>query len=147
MPLIREITALDAHPLRRAVLRRGNANPDVHFPQDDDPATFHLGGFDDGELVAVATFSPAPTPWRPGERAWQLRGMAVDDGQQGKGIGTAIIDVARARVAADGATVLWCNARDTALGFYERLGFTVYGDGFVDDSAHLPHHVMVYDLS
>jgi GNAT superfamily N-acetyltransferase len=147
MPDVREITALDAHPLRRSVLRRGLADADVRFPQDDDPRSFHLGVFDDEVLLAVATFTPAATPWREGAAAWQLRGMAVEDGLQGKGIGTAIIDAAKERIAATGATVLWCNARDTALGFYERLGFTVYGDGFVDTSAHLPHHVMVYDLS
>ena len=50
------------------------------------------------------------------------------------------------RVRASGATVLWCNARDTALGFYARLGFTVYGDGFVTADSGLPHHVMVCDL-
>jgi GNAT superfamily N-acetyltransferase len=147
MPDVRDITALDAHPLRRAVLRKGIANPDVHYPQDDDPLSFHLGVFDEQGLVAVASFTPAPTPWREGARAWQLRGMAVDDAQQGNGIGSAIIEAARARVAADGASVLWCNARDTALGFYEKLGFSVVGDGFVTPDSGLPHHVMVCDLS
>ena len=146
MPVIREISALDAHPLRREVLRRGLADPDVHYPQDDDPSSFHLGGFDEEELVAVASFTPAQTPWRDGAPAWQLRGMAVRDDQQGNGVGTAIIDAAKARIAADGATVLWCNARDTAMAFYAKLGFTVYGDGFVTPDSGLPHHVMVYDL-
>jgi GNAT superfamily N-acetyltransferase len=146
MPDVRDITALDAHPLRRDVLRRGLADPDVHYPQDDDPASFHLGAFDDDTLVAVASFTPAPTPWREGATAWQLRGMAVADDKQTGGVGTAIIEAATARLRAAGATVLWCNARDTALGFYERLGFTVYGDGFVTRDSGLPHHVMVCDL-
>ena len=146
MPAVREISALDAHPLRKAVLRRGIENPDLHYPQDDDPRSFHLGVFENHDLVAVASFTPAPTPWREGVDAWQLRGMAVADGVQRGGIGTAIIDAAKARVRAAGATVLWCNARDTALGFYERLGFTVCGDGFVTADSGLPHHVMVCDL-
>jgi GNAT superfamily N-acetyltransferase len=144
---IREISALDAHPLRRSILRRGMANPDVHYPQDDDARSFHLGAFDGDELIAVASFTPAPTPWREGASAWQLRGMAVAEGRQGSGVGTAIIDAAKERITASGATVLWCNARDTALRFYARLGFSVYGDGFVTADSGVPHHVMVYDLS
>lgn len=146
MPDIRDITALDAHPLRRAVLRRGIDKPDVHFPQDDDPASFHLGAFDGDALVAVATFTPAATPWREGAVAWQLRGMAVVDEQQGTGVGTAVIVAARARLRDLGAAALWCNARDTAQGFYVRLGFSVCGDGFVTADSGLPHHVMVCDL-
>jgi GNAT superfamily N-acetyltransferase len=147
MPDVREVSALDAHPLRRAVLRKGIDKPDVHYPQDDDPRSFHLGVFADNALVAVASFTPAPTPHRDGADAWQLRGMAVTDDLQRGGVGTALIDAAKARIRATGATVLWCNARDTALGFYERLGFSVYGDGFVTADSGLPHHVMVCDLS
>ena len=146
MPEIRDITALDAHPLRKDVLRRGLADPDVHYPQDDDPRSFHLGAYDDGALAAVATFTPAATEWRDGAVAWQLRGMAVTDALQGTGVGAAIIDAACARLRAAGAAVLWCNARDTAQGFYARLGFSVCGDGFVTADSGLPHHVMVCDL-
>lgn len=146
MSEIRDITALDAHPLRREVLRRGIENPDVHYPQDDDPRSFHLGAYEDDSLVAVASFTPAATAWRAGAEAWQLRGMAVVDGLQRGGVGTAIIETAKQRIAASGATVLWCNARDTALGFYARLGFIVCGDGFVTADSGLPHHEMVCDL-
>jgi GNAT superfamily N-acetyltransferase len=147
MTTVREITALDAHPLRISVLRKGIENPDVQYPQDDDPRAFHLGVEVDADLVAVASFSPASTPHRAGQPAWQLRGMAVADDHQGRGAGSLIIDEAIRRVRADGASVLWCNARDTALGFYEKLGFSVIGDGFVTPDSGLPHHVMVYDLS
>jgi hypothetical protein len=41
---------------------------------------------------------------------------------------------------------VWANARDSALGFYERAGFTVAGDGFVTDDTRLPHHAVVLDL-
>ncbi len=143
---IREIQAAEAHGLRRAVLRGGNPDSDVHYPQDDDPASFHLGADVGGELVGVASFTPAQTPHRPGTRAWQLRGMAIAPAHQGLGLGSAVIGEAVARVRADGAAVLWCNARDTALGFYERRGFKVIGEGFVTADSGLPHHVMVLDL-
>jgi hypothetical protein len=42
--------------------------------------------------------------------------------------------------------VVWANARDRALAFYEREGFVVVGDGFVDATTQLPHHVVVSRL-
>ena len=143
---VREITASDTHALRREVLRGGNPASDVRFEQDDDPDTFHLGAFADGELVATATFTPAETPYRSGVQAWQLRGMAVDATHQGQGIGAQILAAAADRLRARGVHVLWCNARDTALGFYDGLGFIVHGEGFVTGDSGLPHHVMVLDL-
>jgi GNAT superfamily N-acetyltransferase len=144
---IREISALDAHPLRRAVLRGGDPASDLHYPQDDNPDSFHLGAFDDdGTLVGVASFTPAETPYRAGVAAWQLRGMAVAPESQGSGLGAAVIAAAVDRIRSTGAPVLWCNARDTAVGFYDGLGFIVHGDGFVTPDSGLPHHVMVLDL-
>ena len=52
----------------------------------------------------------------------QLRGMAVDGGQQGRGIGAALLTAGVERAAARGATAVWANARDSALGFYLRHG-------------------------
>ncbi|HUR77756.1 MAG TPA: GNAT family N-acetyltransferase [Acidimicrobiales bacterium] len=146
MPDIRQIAADETHPLRRAVLRDGHADAVVQFPEDDDPATFHLGAQRDGQVVAVATFSPAETRFRSGVRAWQLRGMAVDPAHQGQGLGALVVAAAVDRIRAEGAHVLWCNARDTALGFYDGLGFIVHGEGFVTEATGLPHHVMILDL-
>jgi hypothetical protein len=41
--------------------------------------------------------------------------------------------------------VVWAKARDTALGFYLRLGWVVVGEGFVYNG--LPHHTAVLDLA
>lgn len=141
-----EITADETHPLRRAVLREGNPDADVHFPQDDDPATFHLAALADDRIVGCGTFTPAATPFRPDQPAWQLRGMAVDAAHQGQGIGALLIAAAVERVRTGGATVLWCNARDSAADFYAKLGFITEGDGFRTAATGLPHHVMVLDL-
>jgi hypothetical protein len=52
--------------------------------------------------------------------------------------------VTRARAA--GVEVLWANGRDGALGFYERIGFRVAGDGFLDNTMGLPHHVVIANI-
>ncbi|MBW3669234.1 MAG: GNAT family N-acetyltransferase [Actinobacteria bacterium] len=134
------------HDLRRRVLRDGRADSNVVFAEDGAPGAFHLGVFMGDRLVGVASFSPEPTPYRPGAVAWRLRGMAVDASVQGQGAGTALLDEAVRRVRASGAWVLWANGRDSALGFYERHGWVVHGEGFVTGEVDLPHHVVVFDL-
>ena len=141
-----EISAEDAHDLRRRVLREGTPSDEVRFEQDAWPATFHLGARDaDGALVGIATFFPSPTPWRDG-KAIQLRGMAVETAHQGAGIGRQLLDAAMERLRSAGFEVLWANARDTALPFYRRLGMEVVGEGFLTSDTKLPHHVVVTDL-
>jgi GNAT superfamily N-acetyltransferase len=140
------VDVADILDLRRRVLRDGTPSPDPRFPEDADPATFHLAIRDDGRVVATITLCPKPTPYRPGATAAQLRGMAVDPVVQGAGYGAALFDAAVGRLRAEGVACLWANARDSALGFYTRMGMTVVGDGFVVADSGLPHHVVLLDL-
>ena len=135
------------HPLRRAVLRDGRDDLDASFPEDDLPDTLHLAATgDDGAVLGVATAFPQGTDLRPGAVAWRLRGMAVDPSTQGAGVGRVILDDLVRRAREGGVEVLWAEGRDTALGFYERAGWTVEGEGYVT-SIGLPHHTVVLDLS
>jgi GNAT superfamily N-acetyltransferase len=140
------IDAAATHALRRRVLRAGDAHAEVRFPRDLDPGAFHLAAQRGDAVVGVASVAFAPTHWRPGRRAAQLRGMAVEPTEQGAGVGRALLDAVVERLQARGVEVLWANARDSALGFYEREGMTVVGEGFVTADTGLPHHTVVLDL-
>lgn len=142
-----EIDAEAAHDLRRRVLRGGRPDAEIAYAEDDHPDALHLGvlGGDD-RIVAVATWSPAPTPRRPGARAWRLRGMAVEPDLQGAGVGALLLGAAVERLAAAGVEVLWADGRDTALRFYERHGWVVEGDGYPSGPDDIPHHTVVCDL-
>jgi ribosomal protein S18 acetylase RimI-like enzyme len=72
--------------------------------------------------------------------------MAVDPPFQRHGLGRLLITTVVQRLRADGVAVLWCNARDSAAGFYARLGFEVAGEGFVPPESGVAHHVMLRDL-
>jgi GNAT superfamily N-acetyltransferase len=133
-------------PLRARVLRVGTPSTDPRLAEDDAPGAFHLAGRLDGELLACVSFCPQPTPWRPDAVAWRFRAMAVDTVRQGGGLGRAILGDGIERVRAAGATVVWANARDSALGFYGSMGMAVVGDGFLDAATALPHHVVLLDL-
>ena len=145
--LIEVVEAGETHDLRRRVLREGRPDAEVEWPEDVWPDAFHLAvrAEPGGAPLAVATLFPDPTPLRPGRPAWRLRGMAVDPDLQGHGHGRRLIAAAIPALGERGAAVLWANARDTAVGFYERLGFTVSGPGFL--LRDQPHHVVLLDLS
>ncbi|HZX55215.1 MAG TPA: GNAT family N-acetyltransferase [Ilumatobacteraceae bacterium] len=137
-----EIAASDTYPLRLEVLRNDTPSQEVAFDVDGLPGTFHLGVSDGSRLVAVSTWTPRP---HRDEEAVQLRGMATLPGMQGRGIGAMLLEAGCAR-AAGVAPLVWARARDTALEFYLRHGFTVDGEGFVDESTRKPHHVIIRRL-
>lgn len=139
-----EITASDTHPLRLAVLRSDTPTKEVVFAEDEWPDSWHLGARAGNELVATSSWVPREHHGTPGV---QLRGMATTRHLQGTGVGGMLLEAGCALAAAKGYATVWARARDAALAFYIRHGFEIDGDGFVDQTTQLPHHVVIRDLS
>ena len=132
------------YDLRGAVLRPNGG--EITWAGDEDPATFHLAAMLEARVVGVVRFSPAPCPWRPLARsAWQLRGMATEAAVRGSGAGRAMAEDGLRRVVERGGDVVWCDARVSAVGFYERMGFTVVTEEY-DKPGIGPHLGMLIDL-
>ena len=104
----------------------------------------HLGVRIDGELVGdVDRGSRARCPaTTTADGVWQLRGMATANGRRGGGLGGILVEAGCQRCAGAGGRVVWARARDAALGFYVAHAFEVVGDGFIDATTGLPHHVV-----
>jgi predicted GNAT family N-acyltransferase len=131
-------------PLRAAVLRPGSDA--AAMPGDDDPATVHLAArAPGGRVVGVVRLAPAPCPWQPAAAPWQLRGMATDPAVRGTGVGRLLLDASLTLVAGRGGDLVWCDARTTAAGFYERAGFTVVA-GPYEKPGLGPHLGMLLEL-
>lgn len=93
---------------------------------------FHYGMFDDdGEMHACVI----ATPFAPGK--YQIRQMAVIERQQGNGVGRELLTQAEQSLRETGATELMLQARDVAVGFYEKLGYRPVGDMFIH--VGIPH--------
>jgi ribosome-associated protein len=142
---VRPVAVARTVGLRRSVLRGGRRGADVHLPEDDVPGVLHLAAVVGDAVVGVVTLAPVSTARRPATRAWRLRAMAVAPGWRGRGVGRALHQAAVDHVRDRGDEVLWADARDAALGFYEHLGWRVEGDGYATDIG-LPHHFVVLDL-
>jgi GNAT superfamily N-acetyltransferase len=131
---VREIAPEDTWPLRRMVLRQGMPEESCIFPGDALNSSGHLGLHVSGHCVGVVSLMHSPMPDTtdvPPTLQWQLRGMAVAPDMRGKGLGLRLLRSACGWVAQRGGRLLWCNARETALGFYRRGGFVSVGEPFV----------------
>jgi GNAT superfamily N-acetyltransferase len=132
--------------LRRDVLRPGQPLTAAMHDYDFKPDTFHVAAFGPlNQVAACATFYPEPTPYETNEAAWRLRAMASQPELRGQGYGAAALRYGIAEIRRRGGTLLWCNARSGALGFYERIGFSTVGDEFEIESIG-PHFVMEIHL-
>jgi len=141
---VRPMTSLEVRPLRLEVLRAGMVNQTVYFDGDDDPTTIHLGAFDqDQNNVGVSTWMQRPFPLAEEHKALQLRGMATAVNVQGKGIGALLLVAGQSHGREIGAHLIWANARDAALNFYNRHGYSTVGEGFIETVTQLPHHKVV----
>ena len=140
---IEQVDAVATHPLRVQELRQGRP---AEIEGDDAPYVLHLAArTEDGEIVGVVRFHPRDCPWREGEGSWQLRGMATDPRVRGLGVGRALVAAGLTRVAARGGDLVWCDARKAAVGFYQRIGFTVVTEEY-DLRPVGPHIGMVIEL-
>lgn len=114
----------------RAPLGLSFTKEDLEKEQND----ILLGCFDEEKLEGCCLL----TEIEPG--TVKLRQMAVLDGLQGKGIGRALMNFAE-NVARDaGYKKLTMHARKSALGFYEKLGYTICSDEF--EEVTVPHYIM-----
>ena len=105
---------------------------------DDDPASKHLVAIaEDGQIVGYARLIME-------QGGAQIRQVAVAFDWQRSGVGSALMQAVVADALERGACEVWLNARASALGFYERLGFVAVGDTFVTGRTGLPHRRMEY---
>lgn len=70
----------------------------------------------------------------------RLRQMAVQNNLQGKGIGASMMNFAENIATDAGYRKIIMHARKTAIGFYEKLGYKVTGDEFLE--VLIPHVIM-----
>lgn len=97
-----------------------------------------IGAFDDEKILACCLLT------KMDGSTCKLRQMAVQNSQQGKGIGATMMNFAE-NVARDrGFRIMAMHARKTAAGFYEKLGYKVASDEFQEVT--IPHYVMQKEL-
>lgn len=130
--------------LRSKILRNGLAPAECVFPTDHVQGAFHLAYGVGDEIATIASFFPKSYKDSK-EEGYQLRGMATDEGFGGKGYGAELVKFAIAYIKNTNAQYIWCNARTSAVGFYQKLGFQLMGEEF-EIAGVGPHYEMILNL-
>lgn len=143
---VRQIESKDTINIRKLVLRPDGTLEECVFEGDTNEATFHLGAYIDDELASVASFYLDNHPKIKDTYQFRLRGMATLPEYRKRGLSQALLQTAFPLIKQNNIETLWCNARVSAQGFYEKAGFEVVSDVF--DIPNIgPHVVMIKHIN
>lgn len=143
---VKRIEPEQAYDLRLRVLwphkeRIENCVIDIDNRED----AIHLGTFDGERIVAIGSLFKSDTPKIQHKEKYRLRAMASDPEYRGRGAGEMLVRKAIEILRSKNMDVLWCDARLTAIGFYEKIGFNVI-DEIYEVPIIGPHKFMYYEL-
>jgi GNAT superfamily N-acetyltransferase len=93
-----------------------------------------IAAFDEDEILGCCVLT------KFNDEKIRLRQMAVRADMQLTGIGASIMTFAENLARDKGYNYMIMHSRDTALGFYEKIGYRVVSDEFSE--VGIPHHVM-----
>jgi ribosomal protein S18 acetylase RimI-like enzyme len=90
---------------------------------EEDANAIHFGAFTDNALVGIISLFQS-------EASFQFRKLAVLPEFQKMGIGNQLLNRVEKYAVAEGGTLIWCNARVSAIGFYMKAGYSHTGKLF-----------------
>jgi predicted GNAT family N-acyltransferase len=112
------------YDLRYRILREPLGKERGSERNEGDENGIHFGLYENGILIAVARLD------RVDETTCQARFVAVESNLQGQGYGRKIMTALENEALGLGYHKLILHARDYALPFYEKLGYTLVGPSY-----------------
>lgn len=109
----------DYYDLRYRVLREPLGQPIGSERNEGDSTGVHFALFDEHVLKAIARLDVS------GEKIAQVRFVAVESKEQGKGLGKVIMQAVEDHSKARGDVKMILHARDYAVEFYKNLGYSL----------------------
>lgn len=138
---IKQIVSKDTFAVRLPVLRPGKPVESCIFDGDDLQTTTHFGIFEDETLAGVISIFKADTDLLTQTSQFQIRGMAVLDSHQKRGLGDRLVKAAEGYIVSQNGNAIWFNAREIAVGFYRKMGYEIIGTPFTIGDIGI-HYVM-----
>ncbi|MFS8082148.1 MAG: GNAT family N-acetyltransferase [Ginsengibacter sp.] len=124
--------------LRHEILRKPLDLTFESAELDDEKNDILIAALDEEVMLGCCLLAPSE------EGVVRLRQMAVQNNVQGKGIGASMMNYAENLARDKGYKKLIMHARETAVGFYEKLGYKKVGQEFTE--VNLPHFIMEKSL-
>lgn len=141
MHSIKQIPSQETFAIRLPVLRPGKPTESCIFEGDDLPTTVHFGIYDGENIVGIVSVFEEKTPLLIQQKQFQLRGMAILDSYQKKGLGEHLVKAAEEYITNKKGEAIWFNAREIAVGFYNKMGYEIIGEPFTISDIGI-HYVM-----
>lgn len=120
--------------LRYAVLRKPLGLVFTSEQLSEEHNEIHLRGLLGSTLVCCLQLRPID------KHTVQMRQVAVDESYQSKGIGRALVEYCEQVARDEQFAEIILHARETAVEFYLKLGYEVYGEPFIE--VGIPHRNM-----
>ena len=133
---IKSITVEQALPIRHQVLWPNKTMEECRV--EDDDSGHHFGVFVEEELVCVASV------FIHGDHA-RLRKFATLEAHQSKGIGSHVLAYILRILSEHSVRVFWCDARESAMSIYQKIGMTTEGERFY--KGDIPYRKMSMTLN
>ena len=120
--------------LRYAVLRKPLGMVFTSEQLSEEHNEIHLRGLLGSALVCCLQLRPID------KHTVQMRQVAVDESYQSRGVGRALVEYCEQVALDEQFTEIILHARETAVEFYLKLGYEVYGEPFIE--VGIPHRNM-----
>lgn len=101
---------------------------------EKDKYDIHLGLFEHDKILACITLT------RCENKRMKMRQVAVEEASQGKGLGRKLSQAGEKYALENGFEIMFCNARKTAVPFYESMGYKIVSHEFTE--VNIPHYTM-----
>ena len=121
---IKNIQASETWDLRHRVMAPNRLFDSIKLPKDEEG--LHFGLFEEEKLISVISlFIENDTA--------QFRKFSTEISEQNKGYGSILLNHTIEESIKNNVKNLWCNARMTALRFYEKFEFKAVSETWMDN--------------
>jgi len=127
---LKNIDFKETFAVRYPVLRRGKPIESCFFEGDDLNSTVHFGLYYNTKLAGVVSVFKNKNSIFSAENQFQIRGMAVLQEHQGKKFGKQLLIKSEEYVLTQKSDLIWFNAREIAVPFYQNFCYQIAGDAF-----------------
>lgn len=132
---IRSVQVDEILDIRHKVLWPDKSPDFVKVPEDEN--ALHFGMFYNHQLVSVISLFPD-------NEAIRFRKFATITAFQNRGLGSKLLEFVISYAKDHHCKKIWCDARSSALGFYEKFGFSKFSDSFFKEN--IEYYKIVKDL-
>ena len=127
---------IDAHTIRAKVFINEQNVPQEVEMDDKDLGAFHVVVYNDEKAVATGRLLI-------NESEFLIGRIAVLKEERKKGFGDLVVKMLVRKAEDKGAKEVLVHAQMSALKFYEKLGFKIVGNEYIEENTNIPHIHMV----